>query len=268
MAGFCPAGSSHSDGEIDMTVCVQDELRDSVALITLRRPEVLNAINDEMVACLEDALDRHETSDAIALVITGEGRAFCAGSDLKEVSVDRERRVQRMHTLAKRLIDYPKVSIAAINGLAFGGGLELAMACTFRIAAPDATLALPEVKLSLMPGYGGTQLLTRLVGPARALEVMLFGDAIPADRAREMGLLTAVEDDVIVAAIALAQRCAEHGQPVQLALRRAVSEGYALPIESAFKLERLLGRSLASTPEAMAALAKFARKRLPNSESD
>src|SRR5690606_27796139 len=127
---------------------------DGIAIIRLDRPKVLNAINEAMVDEIEDALDRFEEDAAVrALVIIGTGRAFCVGSDLKEGGGDPDARIARMHRLMLRLIAYPKVSVAAFNGLALGGGLEIGMACTFRVAAPDARLGLPEVTHALMPAY-------------------------------------------------------------------------------------------------------------------
>ena len=121
-------------------------------VVRFERPLVLNAMNEAMVDALEAALDAAEAeTDVRAVVITGRGRAFCVGSDLKEAVGDPDARVRRMHRLILRLITFPKIVVAANNGLALGGGLEIAMACTFRVAAPEAWLGLPEITHSLMP---------------------------------------------------------------------------------------------------------------------
>ena len=237
-----------------------EEIVDGVAVLTLRRPDQLNALTEEMIGLIEGALDRHETSDSIALVFTGEGRAFCAGSDLKEPPKDVEARLRRMHRLALRLIEYPKLSVAAMNGMALGGGLELALGCTFRIATPTAQLGVPEVKLSTMPGYGGAAMLPRVVGEVRALEMLVTGDPVSGEEARRIGLVTALDEDPVGAAIRFAQRCTRYGQPVQRAARRISRESPRLPLWEALELERELNTVLARSPECQAAIRAFAER--------
>ena len=169
-------------------------------------------------------------------MLTGTGRAFCAGTDLNQWHGDPQQRLLRVHAFLRRLLDFPKISVAAINGLALGGGLEFPLACTFRVARRSAKLGLPEVKLGLLPAYGGTQLLPRLVGATRALEIMLSGEPIEAPAALSIGLLNRVcedDEDVVELACALARSCARHSLVPQRAIRRAVHEGLALPIDDA-----------------------------------
>jgi len=230
-----------------------------VAILRLTRPGQLNAITNAMIDLIEQALDRVEADDSIGLVITGEGRAFCAGSDLKEPPGDFPARVKRMHDLLLRMVRHPKVTVAAINGLAYGGGLELAMGCTFRVAHPDAKLSLPEIKLGLIPGYGGTQMISRLVGPALALEMLVLGDAVAGARAREIGLVTAVADDPLSAAVELVRRATRHGQAAQQAARRAVWEGQEQPLEQGLALERGLIEALA--PDMAAVTRNFTARK-------
>ena len=128
-------------------------------MLTLNRPAALNTITNEMLSQLELHLERIEHDDSRALVLTGTGRAFCAGTDLNQWHGDPQQRLLRVHAFLRRLLDFPKISVAAINGLALGGGLEFPLACTFRVARRSAKLGLPEVKLGLLPAYGGTQLL-------------------------------------------------------------------------------------------------------------
>lgn len=216
--------------------------QDDVAILTLNRPDQLNAITNTMIGLIEDALDTVENDDSVGLVLTGNGRGFCAGSDLKEPPSNFQDRVARMHRLMLRMQSHPKIIVAALNGLAYGGGLELAMGCCFRVAAPNARLSLPEVKLGMIPAYGGTQLLPRIVGQAQALELLIFGEPITAERAREIGLVTAVADDPLAEAVAIVRRSTQFGQAPQRALRKAVIEGADMPIAHALGLEyQLIG---------------------------
>ena len=143
------------------------------AVLTMNRPAALNAITTDMLNLFESQLDAIEKDDSRAVILTGAGRAFCPGSDIKSPPDNVRARIDQVHRLIRRLLEFPKLSIAAINGLALGGGLELALACTFRVAASDAKLGLPEIKIGLMPAYGGTVLLPRLIGAGRAQEMML-----------------------------------------------------------------------------------------------
>lgn len=230
-----------------------------IAVLRLDRPRSLNAINTAMTHELDAALDRCESDEAIrAFVIVGTGRGFCVGSDLKEGGGgDPLDRVRHMHALVLRLVECPKPSVAAINGLALGGGLEIAMACTLRVAAPDARLGLPEVTHSLMPSYGGTQLLPRLVGLGRALELALTGEMIDAARAREIGLVNALADDCLAEAVALADRCASGGPVAQREIRRAMWGGYGLPLAEGLALEAAGVPHIIASGEAAAGLATF-----------
>jgi len=152
-----------------------------LALVTLDRPEVLNALDAALLRELDAAFDQVARDDTRALLVTGD-RAFCAGADINEL-IGRSLVATRQGALFGQAI-FAKLdtllipSIALINGYAFGGGLKLALACTFRLAAPSARLSLPEIKLGLIPGYGGTQRLLRLIGEARAPEVILTGRTV------------------------------------------------------------------------------------------
>jgi enoyl-CoA hydratase/carnithine racemase len=232
---------------------------DGIAVLRLDRPKSLNAMNTAMTHELDAALDRCEQDAAIrALVLTGTGRAFCVGSDLKEGSGgDPMDRITHMHAMILRLVHLPKPSVAAINGLALGGGLEIAMACTLRVAAPEARLGLPEVTHALMPAYGGTQLLPRLIGLGRALELALTGEMIPAERAREIGLVNAVAEDYLAAAIALAGRCSASGETAQREIRRAMWDGFDRPLAEALDIEARGANIVANSPEARAGVAAF-----------
>jgi enoyl-CoA hydratase len=171
---------------------------DGIAQLTINRPDKLNALNTATVLELEDAFRRARAEPAIrALIVTGAGeKAFVAGADINELAVltpvEAQAYAVRGHRILRDLECMPKPSVAAVNGFALGGGLELAMACTVRFASPNAKLGQPEIKLGILPGYGGTQRLPRLVGRGRALEMLLAGDPIDAAEAHRIGLVNAV----------------------------------------------------------------------------
>ena len=174
------------------------ELADGVATVTFNRPKVLNALNTETLAELDGLLAEIAGDDAVRVVIlTGSGeKAFVAGADIKELSglspLEAARHAAMGQSIFGRLEGLGKPSIAAINGFALGGGLELAMACTLRLAADNARMGLPEITLGLIPGFGGTQRLPRLVGQGTALQLVLTGGMIKADRAESIGLVNEV----------------------------------------------------------------------------
>jgi enoyl-CoA hydratase len=171
---------------------------DGIALITLHRPATLNAISGGLLEELDQILDRVASDPAIrGLILTGSGeKAFAAGADIAELAdltaIELRDFALRGQRILGKLERLGKPSVAAINGFALGGGLELALACTVRFASEDARLGLPEVKLGLIPGYGGTQRLPRLVGRGRALEMILSGEPVTADEAFRTGLVNAV----------------------------------------------------------------------------
>lgn len=236
------------------------------AVLRLNRPEALNSINNAMLSEIEMHLDVLENSDCRAVVITGEGRGFCAGTDLKEWHGDPTERMRRVHALVLRLLHYPKTSIAAINGLALGGGLELALACTFRVARAGARLGLPEVKLGLLPAYAGTQLLPRLIGANRALEIMLGGEPVDGTRAAEIGLANRVvpdEADVVSAACEFAGVFTRHSLVPQRAIRRAVLEGMEMPLEDGMALELRLVAEVSASADTQEGVNAFLEKRAP-----
>ncbi|MFE3059925.1 enoyl-CoA hydratase/isomerase family protein [Nocardia sp. NPDC059239] len=216
------------------------------AIVRLNRPRSLNALNEPMLTALENALSAVERADDVsAVVLAGYGRAFCAGNDLHEIGVDAMSRVRRMHALMLRLQEFPKIVVAAISGYALGGGLEIAMACTFRTAESGALLGLPEIKLNLIPGFGGTQLLPRLVGEQRALDMLLSGEPVDASTALTMGLVDSVSvSDPIDAALRLLARFPAVDSPAQQAIRAAVRRGARLDLAEALDIERDLVRGI------------------------
>lgn len=248
-----------------------DLVRDgALAVITLNRPEALNALSFAIIRDISAAIDEAAGWDIRALLFTGAGeKAFCAGADIKELMgrplmEERAGAELGQRTFAK--LDTFKVpSIAAINGYAFGGGLELAMACTFRVASPKAKMGLPEIKLGLIPGYGGTQRLPRLVGEARALEIVMTGRTVGAEEALAMGLVNRLaEGDVLEAAKAMAGEFTGHGLPALAFARDAVRRALDTPISEGLRIEADLSTLAYRTQDATEGLTAFIEKRKPN----
>ncbi|HSR52991.1 MAG TPA: enoyl-CoA hydratase-related protein [Acidobacteriota bacterium] len=232
------------------------QIEDGIALLTISRPKAHNALNEATLDELEGAMNRlGEDAQVSCIIITGAGeRAFVAGADIKELAgLDgpsgrrQSRRGQRLFSTIENL---SKPVIAAVNGFCLGGGCELAMACHLRLAAPSARFGQPEVKLGLIPGYGGTQRLTRLVGQGRALELVLTGEMIPAPQAEAWGLVNRVvgEDaDLLEECRKLASQIISNAPlAVEYGLE-AVRKGADMPLEEALHYEAaLFGLSCAS----------------------
>ena len=243
---------------------------DELALITLNRPEALNALSVQVVKDIGKAIDKAAASDARALLITGAGeKAFCAGADISEfmgrtVVEALEAAEFGQNTFAK--LDNLRIpSLAVINGYALGGGLELATACTLRVATANANLGVPEIKLGLIPGYGGTQRLPRLIGQGRALDMVMTGRMVGAEEALGMGLINRiVETPVLDGAVEYAREFAGFSLPVLRYSREAVMRADQSSLSEGLQIERDLN-TLAfqgedSTEGAMAFLEKRAPK--------
>lgn len=242
---------------------------DELALVALDRPAVLNALNFELLRDLGAALDQVAGGDARALLVTGAGdRAFCAGADINELmgrslTAQREGAAFGQAVFAK-LDALPIPSIALINGYAFGGGLELALACTFRLGAPTAKLGLPEIKLGLIPGYGGTQRLPRLIGEARALEIILTGRTVEAEEAERIGLVNRIVDgDLIEAGKDFAREMTGYSLPVLRFARDAVHRGLAFALREGLEIEADLNTLAFQTEDAVEGMMAFLEKRTP-----
>lgn len=236
------------------------------AVLTMNRPDSLNAITTEMLDALEHELDKIEKDDTRAFILTGTGRGFCPGTDLKEPPTDIKARIDHVHGLIIRMTEFPKLSVAAINGLALGGGLELALACNFRVAAERVKLGLPEIKIGLMPAYGGTVLLPRLVGAARAEDMMLSGQSVLADAALEMGLINAVcatPEDVVQLAHDFVQSYCNYSLVPQQAIRRAIREGAQLPLAKALPHEFEIMEAVSASEDCLEGVMSFLKKRSP-----
>lgn len=241
------------------------------ALLTLERPEALNALSFGIIHDIGAAFDDvARMRDVRALLITGSGeRAFCAGADIKELRrralIDQKRGAELGQAVFAKLDTLPVASIALVKGYAFGGGAELAMACTFRLAAPNAVFGLPEIKLGLIPGYGGTQRLPRLVGEARALEIILTGRNVKAEEAERIGLINAVvEGDLVEAGIEFAGRFTRYSLPVLEFARRAVQRASEVTLQEGLRIEADLSTLAYRTADAEEGMAAFEEKRKPD----
>jgi enoyl-CoA hydratase len=245
-------------------------MRDEFAIITLNRPEALNALSFGIVRDFAKALDEVSRSQARALLVTGAGpKSFCAGADIKELKgrglVATQAATDFGQATISRLETLPMPSVAVINGYAFGGGLELALACTFRIAAKTAKLGLPEIKLGLIPGYGGTQRLPRIIGEGRALELVMTGRFIDAAEAERIGLVTQVFDgDAITAGMAYARNFTCFGLPALRFARESVRRAHDLPIHEGLKVESDLNTLAFLTADAREGIEAFEQKRKAN----
>lgn len=238
-----------------------------VTTITVSRPDKLNALNDEVLNELAEAFKQvHINEDIKAVVLTGSGeKAFVAGADIKELS-DLDQRSGRMASqkgqqIFQSIEDTRKPVVALVNGYALGGGTELALACHMRIATPNAQFGLPEVGLGLIPGYGGTQRLTHIVGRARALEMILTGKQISANEALEMGLVNAVSEDAEETASELIGNIMKNGP---LAVSNAIKAVFHSDERSGFQIEADLFGQLCDTEDFKEGTGAFLEKRKPN----
>ena len=239
-------------------------------MLTLNRPDRLNAIGSEVLERLTAAVAAATADDRVrALVIAGAGRAFCAGADLSEIEALPDARafrgfIARMTEVYQLISDCPKPSVAALHGVAFGGGLELALACDLRVAEHDARLGVPEMKLGVLPGAGGTQRLPRLVPAAIAKQMILTGEPITAERAHILGLINelAAPGKAVPAALSLAAQVAA-GAPLALAAgKRLVDQGLGMDLAAAISYEGESVSMLFGTADRAAGLAAF-RERTP-----
>ncbi len=256
---------------------IKHELQESIAIVRLNRPEKLNALSPEMIARLSELFSRFEEQpDLRVVILTGSGdKAFCAGTDISELAIAVEnakdielnaRRIsERGQTLCDLIENCGVPVIAAVNGIAAGGGCELALAAHLRLAAEGAQFSLPETKLGVLPGYGGTQRLARELGEGRALEIMLTGRKVSANEALQLGLVSRVTNgaDLFAEAMALAK---EISQLAPLAIRaclKAVIDGQSLPLADGLALETKLFVGLFETEDVREGTRAFLEKRKP-----
>jgi enoyl-CoA hydratase len=252
-------------------VPVTYEVADRIATITVSRPDKLNALDRGTLTALGEAIDRaRAATDVGGIIVTGAGRAFVAGADISQFPTLTERQAREFalhgQTVFRRFESSPKPVIAAVNGFALGGGCELALACHIRIASDAAKLGQPEVKLGIIPGYGGTQRLARLVGKGRALQLILSGETIDAQEALRIGLVNAVVPGAELIAVARKMMGVMLANgPVALALAiETIDKGLDLPLEEGIALEAENFARCARTDDMREGATAFLARRAPN----
>ncbi len=242
---------------------------EAVALVRLNRPAVLNALNAELLRQLVDALRGLDENPACrCIVITGAGdRAFAAGADIREMAAATPVTLDEANTFARweelRRIRTPLV--AAVRGYALGGGNELAMACDMVVAGEDAQFGQPEIRIGVIPGAGGTQRLKRIVGKARAMDLILTGRSIDAREAERLGLVSRVvpAEETLDAALELARTIASMPPLAVRAAKQAIERAFELPLTAGLELERRAFFMLFATEDQKEGMAAFAEKRSP-----
>ncbi len=247
------------------------EKKNSIAYVTVNRPKVLNALNmatmEELRTAFTDA--KNDASIRVA-ILTGSGeKAFIAGADIGELAkqdaVSGKEYTHRGQSVLDLIENLGKPVIACINGFALGGGCEIAMACTMRLASENAKLGQPEVKLGIIPGYGGTQRLPRLVGKGRAMQLILSGEMITAQEAHRMGLVNEVTPiaELIPRAEAIAQKIIANSPLAVQYSMEAVNRGFDMPLSDALYLEAVLFSVACSSEDKKEGTAAFLAKRPP-----
>ena len=250
---------------------IRVEKREGIGYLILNRPEVRNAFNQEMIDEIRDALSLIDKDEEIGvLIITGEGKAFQAGADITELSLMKPMDLLRWNEGIVRinaaLEKLRQPVIAAINGAAMGGGLELAISCTLRVVSESAKMALPEVKLGIIPGAGGTQRLPRLIGKGRAAELMLTGEMIDAQEALRIGLVNQVvpHGEAVKGAEALAQKLMVNAPIAVEMAKDALEVGKDLPLEHAVQYSQKNCVTCFSTEDMKEGVSAFLEKRKAN----
>ncbi|PIE03693.1 MAG: enoyl-CoA hydratase [Acidobacteria bacterium] len=249
---------------------LKTEIQDSSLWIYLNRPECLNALNVELTVKLKKVLEEYRENNAIRVVIfRGSGRAFCSGADLKErKGMSEDQAIDFVNLLRKTfyyVYKYPKPTMACINGSAFGGGLELALACDLRVSIESAVIGLTETSLGIIPGAGGTQYLTRILGPAKAKEIIYCASRIEAIDAFHWGLINKLytKESLDEKTQLLALKIASNAPLAIQAAKKALNAGFRDSMVHGLKLERKAYTGILHTKDRIEGLNAFAEKRAP-----
>lgn len=248
------------------------EVKDHVATVTLNRPDAMNAFNYDMLVELGNVAEELRTNaDVRVVVITAAGeKAFSVGADLKERRGLTEQQVRRnvykIGDVFNRIADLPQPTIAAINGYAFGGGMELLLACDFRVTGKEVKMGLTETSLAIIPGAGGTQRLPRIIGEAKAMELILTARRFTGEEAYSFGLITRLVDEASHAldgAMELAQEMLKNGPVAVQQAKFAIRQGMGVDMQTGLQIERKAYEVIIPTEDRVEALVAFGEKRAP-----
>ena len=246
------------------------ERKDSVGIITLNRPKALNALSADLTRELEAALRDLDADDAVGcMILTGSDKAFAAGADIKEMQSKTfiDVYLQDFITVSwEHVAKVRKPIIAAVSGYALGGGCEMAMMCDFIIAADNAKFGQPEITIGTIPGAGGTQRLTRLIGKSKAMDMCLTGRMMDAEEAERAGLVSRVVPlaDLMSEVMKVANRISELSRPAIMMAKESVNKSYEMSLAEGIKFERRLFHSTFATDDQKEGMAAFSEKRDPN----
>ena len=247
---------------------VNCEVKDNIAIVTINRPEALNALNSQVLDDLEAAFDGIDTNVVRAVVLTGAGeKSFVAGADIGEMSTlskaEGEAFGKKGNDIFRKIEQFPVPVIAAVNGFALGGGCEISMSCDIRICSENAMFGQPEVGLGITPGFGGTQRLARLVGAGMAKQLIYTARNIKADEAYRIGLVNAVypQEELLAAAEKMASQIAANAPIAVRACKKAINDGLQTDIDSALVIEEKLFGSCFETEDQREGMANFLRKK-------
>lgn len=242
----------------------------NIAVIRLNRPEARNALNADMIEKLQEIVSEISALNLRAAIFTGEGKAFCAGADITELlnksPAEHLHKIQTGQALFQQIHELKFPTLASIHGMALGGGLELALACTFRICSPAAGLGLPEIKLGLIPGYGGTQRLPRLIGVSKALEMVASGKIVSAEEAYNIGLVNQIiemQDPIESGKTYLDSLAMQFPAAIQQ-IMQAVQSASDLNIHQGLELEAELFVECSQSADAAEGIQAFLEKRAAN----
>lgn len=243
-----------------------------VAVVTVNRPDKLNALDFDTIGQLHATIDELSADEAVgAIILTGAGeKAFVAGADIGGLVgqgvIGGKRNAQHGQAMTRAIETSPKPVLCAINGFALGGGLETALACDMRFASDNAKLGLPEVSLGIIPGYGGTQRLPRLIGMGNALQLIFTGDHVPAEEALRLGIVNAVfpQAELLDEVKKIAKRIVSRGPNAVALAKQAARRGAAMTLDEGLELEADLFGTISSTDEMQEGLTAFLEKRKPS----
>lgn len=249
---------------------IKYEVSEGIALVTINRPKAMNALNGQVLDELYAAFNEFEKEDAAKVaIVTGEGKAFVAGADIAQMKdsnpIEGRALIAKGHKVMNYMESIEKPIIAAVNGFALGGGCELAMACDFRIASEKAKFGQPEVNLGIIPGFGGTQRLPRLVGKGMAKYLIMTADMIPAEEAYRIGLVEKVTapDDLLPACQEIAKKIMTKA-PIAIGIAKStINNGYDLDLRAGSMLEVEAFASTFSSEDKQEGMAAFLEKRAP-----